>query len=86
MTVAEIVKAYLVKNGYDGLCTEDCGCGVDNLFPCDGQGACDALGCEACVPAYRYTCDRCLLHDCEYRQNGDKGCFRITKKEEHDHP
>ena len=34
MTVKEIVKDYLEKNGYDGLCSEQCGCGLDGLMPC----------------------------------------------------
>jgi len=34
MTVEEIIKEYLTTNGYDGLCCEDCGCGIDDLAPC----------------------------------------------------
>lgn len=44
MTVKEIVIKYLVNNGYDGLCTDDCGCGIHDLNPC-GECMCD------CVPA-----------------------------------
>ena len=29
------VRRYLVKNGHDGLCSEDCWCRVDGLMPCD---------------------------------------------------
>jgi hypothetical protein len=35
--VKSIVKEYLNKNGYDGLCYDDCGCKNDDLFPC-GNG------------------------------------------------
>jgi hypothetical protein len=45
MTVKEIVKAHLIKNRFDGLCTEACGCFLDNLMPCEG-------GMENCVPGY----------------------------------
>lgn len=44
--VREIVVAYLKKHGYDGLCTDDCGCGLDDLAPC---GECMDL----CVPGYK---------------------------------
>ena len=30
----EIIIAYLRANGYDGLGTTDCGCGIDDLIPC----------------------------------------------------
>ena len=32
--VKTIVKQYLIKNGYSGLCTEDCGCEAHDLRPC----------------------------------------------------
>lgn len=28
------VYQWLKENGYDGLCTADCGCRVDDLMPC----------------------------------------------------
>jgi len=45
----DIVKEYLIKNGYEGLLNEDedCGCCVDDLMPCDG-----AYG--QCSPAYKH--------------------------------
>jgi hypothetical protein len=47
MNVYEIVKQYLKDNGFDGLCTEDCGCLIDDLMPCDSECALD------CEPGYR---------------------------------
>ena len=44
MTVREIVVAWLKENGHDGLCTDGCGCGVDDLIPCGD-------GFASCVPA-----------------------------------
>ena len=50
MTVKEIVEKYLRENGYDGLAGEDCGCGLDDLAPCES--------CTfECVPAYRVMCN-----------------------------
>lgn len=34
ITVKEIVVAYLKENGFDGLCGDECGCGIDELAPC----------------------------------------------------
>ena len=52
MTVKDIIADYLKKNGFDGLCDYDCGCGLDDLFPCESEARC--LGCE---PAYKHTVD-----------------------------
>lgn len=47
MNVRDIVIEYLKKHGYDGLTNdEECGCGIDDLFPCE---ACP----DRCEPAYR---------------------------------
>ena len=37
MNVEEIVKNYLIENKFDGLVDpcESCGCGIDDLMPCD---------------------------------------------------
>lgn len=49
MTVKEIVKDYLEQNGFDGLCSENCGCGLDDIMPCD----CETNNCQ---PAYKHKC------------------------------
>jgi hypothetical protein len=56
MTAKEIIIKYLQDNGYDGLCNDDCGCGINDLFPCGGSP-------DNCVPAYKSKCD---LHCGEY--------------------
>ena len=61
MTVKEIVGEWLKTHGYDGLCTTNCGCGMDDLIPC-------CYGhCEHCVPAKKViaTAEHCQ-GDCEY--------------------
>ena len=42
--VLEILKQYLVDNGYDGLYRDECGCFVDDLLPCveNDVGHCQA--------------------------------------------
>lgn len=44
-TVKQILLDHLKSIGADGLCGEDCGCGIDNLAP-SGD-----LCCMDCVPA-----------------------------------
>ena len=53
MNVIEIVKKYLIDNGYDGLhhaC--GCGCGLDDLVPCGDIE-------EKCEAAYANNCPTC---------------------------
>jgi hypothetical protein len=45
-TAIEIVEKWLRDHKYDGLCTDDCGCSIDNgLQPCEG-------GMDYCRPGY----------------------------------
>jgi hypothetical protein len=61
MTVEEIIKKYLVDNGFDGLCTNECGCFTDNLILCGGYNP----AFSECVPGHAYvmnqgdTCEGC---------------------------
>jgi hypothetical protein len=48
MNVKEIIEKYLVDNGYDGLCGDECGCAIGDLRPCDGPN-------EDCVPAFAFA-------------------------------
>ena len=62
MTVEEIVKDYLGKNGYDGLCREGCGCRLDDFMPCsylEGVPTC-------CTPAYKHLVKNGELTDIVY--------------------
>lgn len=49
MTVLEIVKQYLQEHGYDGLCSDVCGCAIDDLAPCGEMT-------ESCCAAYKGPC------------------------------
>ena len=44
ITVLEIVREYLEKHGYDGLCNEECGCTLEDLEPC-GEMMSDCCAC-----------------------------------------
>ena len=47
MTIKEIVKKWLEDNGCDGLCGEDCGCGIDDIMPCVTNGCLVLCDCVA---------------------------------------
>lgn len=46
MNVLEILQAKLKELGADGLASDECGCGIDDLQPCEN-------GCMDCAPAKR---------------------------------
>ena len=49
--VRDILFAWLVEHGYDGLFNEDeCGCNLDALLPCERC-------CDACQPGYKHPGD-----------------------------
>lgn len=59
MTVYEIVKDYLEKNGYTELCGDECACQIDDLMPCT------SVCCLDCKPAYYHDCQKCeQLQEC----------------------
>ena len=62
MTVQQIITAHLLAIGADGLCTKDCGCGLQDLIAC----AADPYNC---VPARQRACGP----DCP--QCDGAGCF-----------
>lgn len=50
MTIKEISEQYLRANGYDGLCSYECGCLLGDFMPCQQP---DAI----CRPGYKHTGD-----------------------------
>ena len=51
MEAREIIKQYLIANGYDGLYSFDCGCTVDDIAPCSDSCFYD------CKAGYKTPCD-----------------------------
>ena len=81
MSVRDIVKEFLTKNGYDGLCYDGCGCPKDDLMLCGGKQG-------LCLPAYLHTIKDCA--DCEdkeycydYSVTGEMYCVRPLKRVEY---
>ena len=50
VTVRSIVYDYLKSNGFDGLCNDECGCKIGELFVCDSPA-------DGCGPGYKIPCD-----------------------------
>jgi hypothetical protein len=70
MNVREILIAHLKAGGFDGLCCDGCGCGLDDLMPC-------GIDAMECVPAKRHDCDGTCSGCC-----GDTGedCYRTVEQ------
>jgi hypothetical protein len=67
MDVKQIVSDYLKAHGFDGLsrdACDPCGCGIDDLFPCD---SCP----DECNPGYRRTATQDDIDNHSY--DGDVG-------------
>ena len=51
-TIEDIVKEYAIKNGYNALYYDGCGCVIDDLAPCDSCSLQCGFGvvvdCEHC--------------------------------------
>lgn len=72
MNVKDIVRAYLKDNGYDGLCGDFCGCGIDDLM----------CGCDPnfCEPAYFRECKFCSIKNCEMKKELEcDSCYHPKK-------
>lgn len=79
MNVKEIVIAHLKSIGADGLCADECGCGLDDLMPCMCEGI------EDCVPARRRECKYCPdKSDCDIYVSDNMepqgGCFKPVEE------
>jgi len=74
LTISKIVHEHLKDNGYDGLCCEECGCGLDDLMPCDDY-------CINCVPAYINYCVKCNEKEtCTFISRDAGKCYSAVKK------
>ena len=84
MTVKEIVKNYLIANGFDGLYGDECGCETSDLVPCGGP-------CDECMAGYKLPCDcggSCNWHigNAEARDEAKKQAEEYAEEDTPVHP
>jgi hypothetical protein len=75
--VSEIVKEYLIKNGFHGLGMDECGCVLEDLMTCSDN-------CSECTPRYKIEnpdCENCT-RGCEGYDGKEKPpyCLSTLKK------
>lgn len=79
-TVKSIVKAYLEKEGYDGLVHGNryCACLVDDLFPCEDET-------DQCEAGHKAPCDPedCQIDgECDWHINAGKREVNVKPKDD----
>jgi hypothetical protein len=74
MNIKEIVKKYLKDNGFDGLAGDNCGCGLDDLMPCEEPSI-------DCVLAKHIKCEGCPNNDgnCDIQPLAKSGCYVVAE-------
>lgn len=77
MELYKLVKDWLLTNGYTGLCSDECGCELDDLMPCDEPD-------PTCEAAHKHYCAECPMNgDCgtqnEYGPNFVTWCMKPEK-------
>ncbi len=77
-TVKDIIVNYLRANGFDALCGEECGCGIDDIAPCVNWNEGMPLDCH---PAHKTKCtgDKCP-HQCDSYDGTDGGDCYTTRE------
>jgi len=75
ITVKSIVEQWLKDHGYDGLCTDHCGCLVGDLMPCGDDGTLSII----CRPGYkcRGKCRECEKYMDECEACGDENAWGV---------
>ncbi len=73
MNGKQIIEHYLRANGFDGLATDGCGCGLDDFMPCGG--------CLDCKPAKKHKCDG-TCSGCDVMTYGI--CYRVAEPQQNE--
>lgn len=76
MQMKDIIKDFLIKNGFDGLLNNDldCGCELDDLLPCDWH-------CGDCIPGYKTMEDgECVIVEEKPKRDNEVVCSHVNEK------
>ncbi|MFA6904120.1 MAG: hypothetical protein WC236_13675 [Gallionellaceae bacterium] len=79
MNVKQITIAFLNAGGFDGLCSAQCGCSLDDFMPCGGD-----RDISECKPAMKHVCDgKCgdCMDSAEEVKSWLHACYRPAKIE-----
>lgn len=70
-TLKDMVQKWLELNDeYNGLCSNECGCEVEDLMPCSEQGILD------CVLGHKQHCKDCVSRCEHFGEPGVEWCIR----------
>lgn len=77
-TAKQLLIDGLRAMGADGLCCDDCGCGLDDLMPCSGEDV------QQCVPAKArpMTPEELAEHYGEYMHDANCAWYSPMQSEE----
>ena len=77
MNVNKIIKKYLADHGFDGLCSQDrgCGCEANDLAPCDNAFPDD------CEPGYKVLCTEECSHEGDHDVSKGDWHIQVEKPE-----
>lgn len=70
-TCEVMVREWLIINGFDGLCSDECGCGVDDFAPCGEGPYSDCESAEAILEEGKliyYPTKRSGSCECSFRK------------------
>jgi hypothetical protein len=67
----EYIARELERAGFDGLYSDECGCEISDLFPCNAN----VDEAHACQAGYKVMCDE----NCDHGDTVDKGDWHIQK-------
>lgn len=77
MTTREIIKEYLEKNKYDGLCNDECDCCLEDLMSCNYS----SHNCTAGYFVENNLCVDCDVEFCISPTKGDDKCRHFAWRE-----
>lgn len=73
MTARKIVKLHVQRQGMDGLCNDDCGCGLDDFAPCGDGPYADCVVARKVVKPAEGDPEHPITHERIFCPDADPG-------------